>query len=102
MKKRLVNFDASEVLLTNENIKFEQISSKDIAVIGMSCQIGSAKNTNEFWNCMVEGKTLIEELPQTRKKDITDALKQRGITHQEFKKATYLGNIDTFDYKFFL
>ncbi|MEK4063708.1 MULTISPECIES: SDR family NAD(P)-dependent oxidoreductase [Paenibacillus] len=101
MKKKLVDFDTSEVLSTNENIKFEQISSKDIAVIGVSCQIGSAKNTNEFWNCMVEGKSLIEEIPQTRKKDITDVLKQSGIAPQEFKKATYLGNIDTFDYKFF-
>lgn len=67
-EKRLVDFDTSEVLSTNENIKFEQISSKDIAVIGVSCQIGSAKNTNEFWNCIVEGKSLIEEIPQTRKK----------------------------------
>ncbi|MEK5235972.1 SDR family NAD(P)-dependent oxidoreductase [Paenibacillus sp. FSL L8-0470] len=101
MKKKLVDFDTSEVLLTNENIKFEQISSKDIAVIGVSCQIGSAKNTNEFWDSMVEGKCLVEEIPQARQKDITDALKQSGITHQEFKKASYLGSIDTFDYKFF-
>lgn len=102
VKKKLVDFDTSEVLLTNENIKFEQISSKDIAVIGVSCQIGSAKNTNEFWDSMVEGKCLVEEIPQARQKDITDALKQSGITHQEFKKASYLGSIDTFDYKFFL
>ncbi|WP_438496406.1 SDR family NAD(P)-dependent oxidoreductase [Paenibacillus sp. IHBB 3054] len=101
MKKRLVDFDASGMLFTDENIKFEQISSKDIAVIGVSCQIGSAKNTNEFWDSMVEGKCLVEEIPQARQKDITDALKQSGIAHQEFKKAAYLGSIDTFDYKFF-
>ncbi|WP_458125218.1 SDR family NAD(P)-dependent oxidoreductase [Paenibacillus sp. Z3-2] len=101
MKKGLVHFDVSEVLLTNENIQIEQISNKDIAVIGLSCKIGSAKNKNEFWDSMVEGKALIEELPQIRKKDITDVLKQRGLTYQEFKKATYLHNIDTFDYKFF-
>ncbi|WP_150267358.1 SDR family NAD(P)-dependent oxidoreductase [Paenibacillus tepidiphilus] len=101
MKKRLVDFDASEMLITDEHIKFEQISSKDIAVIGVSCQIGSAKNTNEFWDSMVEGKCLVEDIPPARQKDITDALKQSGIAQQEFKKAAYLGSIDTFDYKFF-
>ncbi|MEK4460623.1 SDR family NAD(P)-dependent oxidoreductase [Paenibacillus sp. FSL H8-0282] len=103
MKKRLVDFDTSDVLLTNENIKFEQISSKDIAVIGVSCQIGRARNMNEFWGFLVDGKCLIEDLPRTRKKDITDALKQLGIAPapQKFMKSTYLGNIDTFDYKFF-
>jgi acyl transferase domain-containing protein len=41
-----------------------KIECKDIAVIGMSIQCPKAKNTEEFWQNLIQGEDCIKELPE--------------------------------------
>ncbi|WP_160128824.1 SDR family NAD(P)-dependent oxidoreductase [Kordia antarctica] len=39
---------------------------KDLAIVGMSCNIGGAKNPTELWKMLVEEKDMISEIPNDR------------------------------------
>jgi len=39
---------------------------KDLAIVGMSCNIGGARNPDELWKMLVEEKDMISEIPKDR------------------------------------
>ncbi|MDR3059663.1 MAG: polyketide synthase, partial [Prevotella sp.] len=39
---------------------------KDIAIVGMSCRIAGARNSEEFWKILDQGKDMISEIPSDR------------------------------------
>lgn len=80
----------------------EDIDAKDIAVIGINARLGSAENIEEFWQNIKNGKDLIDDIPEKRKKDSNKFLKILDNDKDNvFRKASYLKEIDTFDYKKF-
>lgn len=87
----------------NENIKIEETSNKDIAIIGVSLKMPEADTTDEFWNNLRNGVDSVRKMPDSRKKDAEDFLRQMGIKPDEDKyiEAAYLNEIDKFDYSFF-
>ena len=86
-----------------ENIKIEETSNKDIAIIGVSLKMPGADTTDEFWNNLRNGVDSVRKMPSSRKKDAEDYLSAMGIKPDEDKyvEAAYLDEIDKFDYSFF-
>jgi len=72
----------------------------DIAVIGMSGRFPGARNTEEFWNNLVQGKETISFFSNKE-------LQEAGIQPSEYKNPRYVkakgivNNIDKFDADFF-
>jgi polyketide synthase PksN len=95
----LFDFDAGTDILDD----IVEISPQDIAIIGMSVNLPSADNMDEYWNNLKEAKDCIDDLPAGRKKDITDYLKFMGIFDDNvgFARGGYLNDIDKFDNEFF-
>ncbi|WP_372365772.1 SDR family NAD(P)-dependent oxidoreductase [Candidatus Uabimicrobium sp. HlEnr_7] len=46
--------------------KREQVDNEPIAIIGLGCRFPGARNIEEFWELLVEGKDAISEVPETR------------------------------------
>ncbi|ELR72054.1 Malonyl CoA-acyl carrier protein transacylase [Fulvivirga imtechensis AK7] len=69
--------------------------SGDIAIVGMAGRYPKAKNMNEFWDNLVQGKDCIETIPEVR-------FKQR--LHNKFSeryRGGFIDDIDKFDSLFF-
>lgn len=62
----------------------------DIAVIGLSCRFPGASNIEEYWNILLEGRSIIRKVPQER----------WGYSNDFY--AGMLEDIRCFDPKFFL
>ncbi|GHI03109.1 hypothetical protein AQI88_02075 [Streptomyces cellostaticus] len=83
--------------------------TRDIAIIGMSVELPEAKNTDEFWDLVVTGRSVSKPFPESRKKDIIDyvryvrsvAVKPPTDTSVEFHDGYFLDDIADFDYEFF-
>lgn len=78
----------------------QEIAETDIAIIGMSCRFPGAKNVNEFWNNLKNGKESItfftEEELENENKD------EKLIKAPYFVKAgSVLDDIKLFDAEFF-
>ncbi len=87
-------------------IKLENISNKEIAIVGVSCRFGSNENLDEFWNSLKEKKDSIGSIPVSRKNDLKSYLqylKRQGmdIDAIKFRKESFLKDIDKFDYNLF-
>lgn len=78
-------------------------NKRDIAIIGISAQIGMAKTKEEFWKQLCEGADFIREFPEERQKDAEEIYKSvMGKSMKEKPlEAAYLDRIDQFDSKFF-
>ena len=66
---------------------------KDIAVVGMSCRIAGARNLEEFWQMLQEGKNMVTEIPQNR----WDWRAYPGVS----KWGSFIDGVDEFDSLFF-
>ncbi|MGB7606436.1 MAG: beta-ketoacyl synthase N-terminal-like domain-containing protein, partial [Lutisporaceae bacterium] len=87
---------------TKLEYRLDSISSRDIAVIGMSGRFGSADNIEDFWDGLKSGTEYIRELPEYRKKDsenYINSVSRMGINKEDFNyfKAGFLEHIDYFD-----
>ncbi len=70
-------------------------ASKDIAIVGMSGRYPKAKNLDELWNNLLEGKDCIETIPEER-------LQQRSANQFSKKyRGGFLTDVDKFDSMFF-
>lgn len=87
--------------------KVKKISSEEnrnIAVVGMSAQLPSANNLDEFWENIMNGKDCIKDYPEQRKKDIrifVDTYTNIRYEDAQYIKGGYLEEIDKFDHEFF-
>ncbi|URZ17239.1 SDR family NAD(P)-dependent oxidoreductase [Clostridium felsineum] len=89
--------------LENFKVKVQEISDKDIAIIGIDCKFPKADNINEYWNNIKDSKDCIDVFPDSRRVDIDKYLQKKGLTDDEIKYyiGGYLEEIDKFDYSFF-
>ncbi|WCT58029.1 amino acid adenylation domain-containing protein [Paenibacillus kyungheensis] len=92
--------DEAKVLLKElyqSNVKEEQNSSHDIAIVGMACKLPGAENTEAYWSILEKGVRTMGEFPFNRRRD-TDPFVSGGA---EYRKGGYLDQIDRFDAPFF-
>ncbi|MFS0814058.1 amino acid adenylation domain-containing protein [Peribacillus phoenicis] len=74
----------------------------DIAIVGIDGQYPKAKNLEEFWENLQEGKNCITEIPSDRwdyKKYFTEQKGERGKTYSKW--GGFLEDVDKFDPLFF-
>lgn len=87
-------------LLKQEKEKNQQM---DIAVIGMALKTSRANNVREFWRNLKSGVDCIRPIPDSRKKDLDEYLRFKGLHEEDLKyrKLAYFDEIDKFDYEYF-
>lgn len=82
--------------LPNHPRKDHVYPQHSIAVVGYSCKFPGADSTEEFWDVLTEGKSLLRKIPEGR-------FPVDGLTRSS--KQPFYGNfvddIDAFDHKFF-
>ena len=102
---KLLDFNEIKTADGNKNVtlKLEKVSKKDIAIIGMSGKFPDAKNIEEFWTNLINGKDCIREFPSKRMKDVSPLLPNSFMPENppQLCQAGYLDEIDNFDYEFF-
>ncbi len=83
--------------------EIEELSSKDIAIIGMAVKLPKAQDVEKFWDDMRNGVDCVTEYPESRRIDADSYLKYINPQIKDIKyiNGAYLDEIDKFDYKFF-
>ncbi|MGA1875641.1 MAG: SDR family NAD(P)-dependent oxidoreductase, partial [bacterium] len=86
------------------NIPLEEISKKEMAIIGMAAYLPLAGNKEEYWQNIKNGRDCVQKkIPEPRHRDmeaIFECLK--GDTGElRYKAGAYLEEIDTFDFHYF-
>lgn len=83
--------------------QIEVLSSRDIAIIGISINFPMGNHVDTYWNNLKQGINSVGSIPERRKKDVKQYL--RAIGHEndkiKYQEMGYLNRIDTFDYQFF-
>lgn len=79
------------------------ITSEDIAVIGIGMKLPDTENVDQFWDNLQEKKSLIRPFPLKRRKDISSYFESiyGQETKVEYETSGFLEEIDKFDYQFF-
>ncbi|ACL76718.1 type I polyketide synthase [Ruminiclostridium cellulolyticum] len=97
--------DFSEIKLGSKkmNNTIEEISCKDIAVIGIAVKLSKAETVDELWQNLKAGVDCVGEIPEERKKDITAYLDfiSTGESQKTIGQAAFIKEVDKFDYGFF-
>ena len=107
MKARYIQvFKLDEFVLdehvSSEFSEIQEVSDKDVAIIGISLKFPKADTVNKYWDNLKEGIDCIDELSDERKKDAVSYLNSIGIDENvKFGKGAYIDDIDKFDFKFF-
>ena len=96
------NFDLFKLNESGENYQIEvgEISENEIAIIGISSKMPLADSETDFWNNILNKNESLSEIKGQRKKD-TDNLASLLDKEKKYIKASYLEEIDKFDYSFF-
>lgn len=81
----------------------EEISSKDIAIIGMAVRLPEANNIDEFWENMRNGLDCVKEFPESRRQDADRYInfKYGSNNAVKYRVGAYLDEVDKFDCRFF-
>jgi len=105
MAIKLLNVNSSKTNACSEQkIKIREISTKEIAIIGMAGKFPMAENgLDEFWTNIRNGKDCITKFPESRKRDTDYFIKLVGMDESNisYMEGGYLESIDKFDYNFF-
>ncbi|MFZ5989460.1 MAG: AMP-binding protein [Bacillota bacterium] len=108
MVKKLLDVEELDIISSDYNKSdslpnFEEVSSKDIAIIGMSGKFPMAEDIDGFWNNIINRKDCIRPISEARRKDIDDYLNFRdGLSSErKYENGAFLDEIDKFDYNFF-
>ncbi|MGA4722142.1 SDR family NAD(P)-dependent oxidoreductase [Fictibacillus nanhaiensis] len=75
----------------------------DIAIIGISSKFPKADSPEAYWENITSNLDCNSDLPEKRKEDLNRYVERKGGNPEEtkFTEASYLDEIDKFDYKFF-
>ncbi|MCX7922793.1 MAG: SDR family NAD(P)-dependent oxidoreductase [Clostridia bacterium] len=84
-------------------------ANEDIAVIGMAARVPGARDLDEFWSNLVQGKNCLGDFPEQRKKDsdiLVEIMEKKRFgeganCNLTYRKAGYIDEIDKFDAPFF-
>ncbi len=84
-------------------VQIEEISKKDIAIIGIACKFPDANNPEEFWMNLSQGQDSIRPFPKSRRFDTDSFLQKIGMSEDQiqYNEGGYLDEIDRFDAPFF-
>lgn len=76
---------------------------KDIAVIGIGLDLPCAKNLDAYWDLIINGVSVVREIPKERAKDLKNHFYYLGMDKDDikFNKCAYLNEINKFDYELF-
>ena len=88
--------DQKNIIADSTPAKKEKTNNDPIAVIGMACRFPGAKDTEDFWDMLSEGRDAIKDFPEDQRWDIKYLNDSSTITH-----GGYLKGIDMFDPQFF-
>lgn len=81
-----------------------EVSSKEIAIVGMALQFPEAEDVRRYWQNLTAGRDCVSRISPRRKRDV-EAYVHRCLRqdHLEVKveETGYLKEIDRFDYAFF-
>lgn len=92
--------EAKRILLEIEGSE-KASKSSDVAIIGMAGRFPSAKNVREFWQNLINRKSLIRDFPESRIADIEDFInefrKPGESIRQILTKGGFFDEIDKFD-----
>lgn len=91
---------------TMPNVKQQQApdshrSMHDIAIIGMAGQFPGSKNLDEYWQQLIDGKLMYNELPRERKEKFGLYGGEYQPEHLQYLRGGFLDEIDMFDPLFF-
>ncbi|WP_419889721.1 SDR family NAD(P)-dependent oxidoreductase [Paenibacillus xylanexedens] len=102
MRKGLMGSIKLDDLLESgaESVDIESVSTKDIAIIGMSGRFPGAEELEVYWSNLVNGVDSISDFPAERQSFTDYYMKTRGES-VAYTKAGFLNHIDRFDYRFF-
>jgi polyketide synthase PksJ len=99
---------ANHIYMEQENEKEiemeETIPNESIAIIGISGQFSKAKNVDEYWTNLKEGKDCIQEVPKERWdwQKYYDEDKEKSLEGKSYCKwGGFIENVDKFDPLFF-
>ncbi|WP_304944394.1 beta-ketoacyl synthase N-terminal-like domain-containing protein, partial [Vallitalea guaymasensis] len=76
---------------------------KDVAIIGIGIDLPCAKNIDEYWEMIINGVSVVREIPEERAKDLRKHFRYLGMEKDDirFNKCAYLDEINKFDYELF-
>ena len=102
MRKGLMGSIKLDDLLEDgtESVDIESVSTKDIAIIGMSGRFPGAEELETYWSNLLNGVDSIGDFPAERQSFTDYFMKTRGET-VAYTQAGFLNHIDRFDYRFF-
>lgn len=93
-------FQKREELLEGGSWMNNHIEPTDIAIIGMSGRFPGAKNINEFWINLLQGKEMLQEFED--KELEANGVSASLLNHPEYQKVgAVVDDIDMFDANFF-
>ncbi|WP_068773800.1 non-ribosomal peptide synthetase [Paenibacillus sp. FJAT-26967] len=106
MKSKLFDMDAESWDAEDQHFQIQEISKRDVAIVGMSSNIAHAQNIQQFWDILRTGQDCIAPLPQGRKEDVDHYFSYMNHINgregrPEYSEFAYLNEIDQFDYSFF-
>ena len=94
-KPSVSDFDSKEAGLSQSTFSKKSNQSRDIAIIGMAGRYPKAKNINEFWDNLIQGRDCIETIPDVR-------FNQRFPNEfSEKYRGGFIDDVDKFDSLFF-
>lgn len=83
-------------------IRVREISTKDIAVIGMAVRMPRAETAGQLWEILAHGVDLVAEFPEARRRDAERLAALAGLGGEvRYRVGAYLAEIDRFDHGFF-
>jgi acyl transferase domain-containing protein/aryl carrier-like protein len=98
----MLHLDIKKNIFTDQVFDVQEIRNNDVAVIGISGKFPESKDVNEYWDMMIHGKCVLNELPDTRKEDLDKYMRNiHGSMEYQLQKASYIDQIDLFDCDFF-
>lgn len=92
-----------EEAVDEDLVHFEEVSTRDIAIIGMAGIFPEADDVDEFWQNLSMGKDCIRKFPVSRRKDTDRYLVWKGMKEEQigYSEWGFLDEIDKFDPLFF-
>jgi acyl transferase domain-containing protein/acyl carrier protein len=107
MGHKLLGVDKSELFSDNsQSMEVEDISGKEIAVIGMAGRFADAADIGEFWEALRAGRDFIGEFPVSRRLDSDRLVDFWGNAEpagmaSRYSEGAYFKEIDQFDHQLF-
>ncbi|MGF9912136.1 beta-ketoacyl synthase N-terminal-like domain-containing protein [Paenibacillus ehimensis] len=77
--------------------------SGELAIVGMAVKLPKADNLDDYWETIISGLDTVRDLPANRQADLSAYAAKEGYDPDRLRyyRASYLDEIDTFDYPFF-